>query len=87
MFEPETVLRGAVVEYLRRLEVVDQMLVVKTDSGMAQPLAVAIDRGRVPEVAGTIAGDDTVLVICRGAAQAAALAARLDTWRHSPTAS
>ena len=70
--------RRAVEEYLRRHDSVDQLLVMKTDAGQAQPLAVAIDRARLPEIVGTIAGDDTILVICRSAAHAAALAKRLD---------
>jgi transcriptional regulator of arginine metabolism len=54
-------------EYLRGQEVVTNMIVLRTDPGQAQPLAVAIDRARLAEVAGTIAGDDTILVICRSA--------------------
>jgi transcriptional regulator of arginine metabolism len=71
-------LRRAVEEYLRRHETVEQLIVLKTDTGQAQPLAVAIDRARLPEIVGTIAGDDTILVICRSAAQAMALAQRLE---------
>lgn len=70
--------RRAVEEYLRRHESVDQLLVMKTDPGQAQPLAVAIDRARLPEIVGTIAGDDTILVICRSGAHAATLGKRLD---------
>lgn len=78
---PAEELRVAVDEYLRRQEAVEQLLVLKTDTGQAQPLAVAIDRARVSEIVGTIAGDDTILVICRSAADAAALSKRLDGWR------
>jgi transcriptional regulator of arginine metabolism len=70
-------LRRAVEDYLRRHETVEQLIVLKTDTGQAQPLAVAIDRSRLPEIVGTIAGDDTILVICRSASQASALAQRL----------
>ena len=41
------------------------LLVVKTLTGGAQPVAVAIDWEEWPEVLGTIAGDDTILVILR----------------------
>ena len=75
---PEEMLRTAVEDYLRRHDTVEQMLVLKTEAGQAQPLAVALDRARAPEIVGTIAGDDTVLVICRTAAAASALAARFD---------
>src|SRR5512145_943850 len=68
----------AVEDYLRRHERVDQLIVLRTDTGQAQPLAVAIDRARLPEIVGTIAGDDTILVICRSPEQAEALTRRLD---------
>jgi transcriptional regulator of arginine metabolism len=38
-------------------------LVVKTPAGAAPALAAALDNERWPEIVGTIAGDDTVLVI------------------------
>jgi transcriptional regulator of arginine metabolism len=63
----------AVEDYLTRAEAVEQLIVLRTDPGQAQPLAIAIDRARVPEVVGTIGGDDTILVICRSAEQAGAL--------------
>jgi arginine repressor len=40
-------------------------------------LAEWIDRARLPEVAGTIGGDDTILIVCRGAAAATILENRL----------
>ena len=40
------------------------MLVLKTPPGGAQPLAAAVDSEHWKEVAGTLAGDDTVLIIC-----------------------
>ncbi|MGK7311297.1 MAG: arginine repressor [Candidatus Longimicrobiales bacterium M2_2A_002] len=46
-------------------EGVDHFLVVRTLTGGAQPLAVAIDREEWDEVLGTIAGDDTILIILR----------------------
>ena len=76
----EDTVAQAVTDYLRRHEVVAQMLVLKTDTGQAQPLAVALDRGRLPEVVGTIAGDDTILVICRTPDAAQAIDRRLGTW-------
>jgi len=72
----------AVDDYLRRHEAVEQLVVLKTDTGQAQPLAVAIDRAGLAEIVGTIAGDDTILVICRSAPDAAVLSRRLDEWRQ-----
>jgi transcriptional regulator of arginine metabolism len=68
----------AVTDYLIHHERVDQLLVLKTDVGNAQPLALAFDRARLEHVAGTIAGDDTILVICRGAEAARVLQEELD---------
>jgi len=53
------------------------LLVVKTTVGSAQPVAAALDASHWPEVVGTIAGDDTVLVIATGSKQAHALARRI----------
>ena len=68
----------AVANYLRRHDRVDQLIVLKTDAGYSQPLAEAIDRARVPETVGTIAGENTILVICRSAAAAEAFEKRLE---------
>lgn len=54
-------------------------VVLGTLKGGAQPVAAALDREDWPEVAGTIAGDDTVLVICMDVRQAGEVAARLRT--------
>lgn len=70
-------LRRAVAQLVRSLERVDPLLVVRTDRGQAQGLAEWIDRAQLTEVAGTVAGDDTILLICRGADAAHALEAKL----------
>lgn len=77
---PATVLSAlehAASEFLRRVDRVQQMVVVRTGAGQAQPLALAIDRARLPETVGTIAGDDTILVIAKDGRRAAAFARRL----------
>lgn len=80
MPNPETALAAlerATAELLRRVERVQQMVVIRTGPGQAQPLALALDRAQLPETVGTIAGDDTILVIARGARGAASLLKRL----------
>jgi transcriptional regulator of arginine metabolism len=52
-------------------------VVVGTVLGGAQPFAAALDHEEWPEVVGTIAGDDTVLVICADPRKAAEVAAKL----------
>jgi transcriptional regulator of arginine metabolism len=50
-------------EYLWDVRVAQNLVVLRTSSGTANSLAVAIDREDLQEVVGTVAGDDTVLVI------------------------
>jgi transcriptional regulator of arginine metabolism len=76
---PETALAAlqrAVAVFLRSVERVQQLVIVRTGRGQAQALAEAIDRAQLPEEVGSIAGDDTILVIARGARGAAALVKR-----------
>lgn len=51
----------------------DNLIVVKTEVGLAQPAALTIDRAKLDEVVGTVAGDDTILIAVKnaGAQQAA----------------
>ena len=72
--------RRAVVEYLCRADRVQQLLVLKTDPGQAQPLAFALDQAAWPEVVGTVAGDDTILVVMRTERGARTLERRLERW-------
>ena len=60
----------ALTEYLVDIEPVQQLVVLKTGPGQAQLLGLAIDRARLEDVAGTLAGDDTILVIARDAKSA-----------------
>lgn len=71
-------LQRAVSSLLRGYERVDPLLVLRTDRGQAQGLAEWIDRAQLVEVAGTIAGDDTILLVCRGVDAAAAVETRLN---------
>lgn len=50
--------------FLRDVKRAQNLIILKTTIGGAQPVALALDRENWPEVVGTIAGDDTVLVIC-----------------------
>ena len=71
-------LHRALSEYLTKADQVQQLVLLRTGPGQAQILGVAIDGARLPEVVGTLAGDDTILVIARGARQARALVKRLE---------
>lgn len=56
---------------------VDNQLVIRTPVGAANLLGSAIDAVRWKEVAGTIAGDDTILLICRSEGAAEDVCSRL----------
>jgi transcriptional regulator of arginine metabolism len=77
--EPPAValLARAVREFLLDVRPAQNLLVLKTPPGGAQPLAAAVDAEHWKDVAGTLAGDDTVLIITPSRAARAALEKRL----------
>ncbi len=70
-------LRRIAGEVLRDVRQVQNLLVLRTDPGNAQPLAIALDRENWPEVVGTIAGDDTIMVVTASKKSAAAARTKL----------
>jgi transcriptional regulator of arginine metabolism len=58
-------LETTVHEFLRDVRVAQHTLVLQTAAGSASPLAEALDQAGWPEIVGTIAGDNTVLVVAR----------------------
>jgi transcriptional regulator of arginine metabolism len=67
-------------EFLRDVRVAQNLLVLRTPPGHANALASALDHADWPEVAGTIAGDDTVLVVAPNHTTAQTLRARFLTF-------
>ena len=53
------------------------LVVLRTPPGAANYLASAIDQTRDPDVVGTIAGDDTIMIVTDGPKRAVAVAERL----------
>ncbi len=72
-------LQRAFLEYQPRVTRVQQLILLHTGLGQAQALCVALDQARLPEVAGTIAGEDTILVIAPDARRAKAVVRRLES--------
>jgi transcriptional regulator of arginine metabolism len=72
-------MRKAVMSLVRSFERVDTFIVIRTDPGQANGLAVLMDRVKVPEVAGTVAGDDTILLVCRGLENARQMEQKIST--------
>jgi transcriptional regulator of arginine metabolism len=66
--EERTLVEDVLPQFFSSLDGVGELLVVKTISGGAQPVAEAIDSAGWTEVIGTIGGENTILVICRSAA-------------------
>jgi len=64
-------------EFVLDVRSAQNLLVVKTIVGSAQPVAAALDEADWPEVVGTIAGDDTILIVCPDKELAHRLAGRI----------
>jgi transcriptional regulator of arginine metabolism len=64
-------------EFALEVRVAQNLLVIKTSVGSAQPVAAALDEENWPEAIGTVAGDDTILIVCPDNKDAARLAARI----------
>ena len=62
---------------VKKVDVSGNLLVLKTDPGEAGPVAIALDRLGWAEVLGTVAGDDTLLVIVREGASSKRLARKI----------
>jgi transcriptional regulator of arginine metabolism len=70
-------LHNALREHTQGIEFIDLLGVVHAQPGTASLVAVALDNARFDELAGTVAGDDTVLLIARSRPAAQRLMARL----------
>ncbi len=64
-------------EFLLDIRPAQNLLVLKTSPGHANSVAVALDGASWPEIVGTVAGDDTILVILPDTPTADAVRARL----------
>jgi transcriptional regulator of arginine metabolism len=65
-------------EFVLDARAAGNLLVIKTIVGSAQPVAAALDEEEWPETVGTIAGDDTILIVCPDQAGAKKLARRIE---------
>jgi transcriptional regulator of arginine metabolism len=72
-----------VESFCLRIRQAMNQVVIGTIMGGAQPVAASMDRAGWPEVVGTIAGDDTVLIICADVRRATEVASRLRTMLES----
>ena len=74
---PELHLRRVLGEWVADLSSSGNLVVVRTPPGCAHVVASALDRAGMPEVIGTVAGDDTVLVVAAERVKGSVLARKL----------
>jgi transcriptional regulator of arginine metabolism len=60
-------------DWVRSVEPAGNLIVIRTPPGSAHLVGVVLDESALPEIVGTICGDDTIFVACRSAAEAEAL--------------
>ena len=75
--EPRDALAGVLAQFGRSATAAQNVVVVQSELGSAPAIARALDRLGHPRIVGTIAGDDTCLVVARDADEAELLAAEL----------
>jgi transcriptional regulator of arginine metabolism len=74
---PELHLRRVLGEWVADVTSSGNLVIVRTPPGCAHVVASALDRAGLADVVGTVAGDDTVLVVARERVKGAALARKL----------
>ena len=75
---PAAVFQRALGSQLRRIDRVQQLVLLRTGLGHAQSLCALLDGAGLPEVVGTLAGEDTILVITPDVRRARTLVKRLE---------
>ncbi|HYZ18443.1 MAG TPA: hypothetical protein VE615_02765 [Gaiellaceae bacterium] len=75
--DPSEALAGVLAQFGRHAVAAENIVVVQSELGSAPAIARALDRLGHRRILGTVAGDDTCLVVARTAADAAALAREL----------
>ena len=75
--DPKEALAAILAQFGRRAAAAGNIVVLQSELGSAPAVARALDRASHPRVVGTLAGDDTCLVVAEDAARAKALAREL----------
>jgi len=71
-------LQRALGEQMLRLDRVQQLVLLRTRLGHAQAVCAALDGARLPDIVGTLAGEDTILIIAPDVRRARAVVKRLE---------
>ena len=75
--DDKPLLASLLPQLFSRVDGVGELIVLHTVASGAQPIAEAIDQEEFPDVLGTIAGDDTILIVTRSVGARIALTERL----------
>jgi transcriptional regulator of arginine metabolism len=75
--DPQDALSAVLTQFASRAVAAQNIVVVHSELGSAPAIARALDRLDHPQILGTLAGDDTCLVVARNAADATAIAREL----------
>jgi transcriptional regulator of arginine metabolism len=78
--EPQARLIRLLRELLTGADASGNLAILRTPPGAAQFLASAVDRAGLPDVLGTIAGDDTILLVATEGIRGSDLAAKFTSW-------
>ena len=73
-----SVFQRALASQLRRIDRVQQLVLLRTGLGHAQSLCALLDGAGLPDVVGTLAGEDTILIITPDTRRARGLVKRLE---------
>jgi transcriptional regulator of arginine metabolism len=71
-------------DWVRSVEPAGNLVVLKTPPGSAHLVGVALDNSGLSEIVGTICGDDTIFVACRGNSDAEMLAGKMRATSFDP---
>lgn len=74
---PDPRLAAVFRDWVLSVEPAANLVVIKTPPGSAHLVGVVLDQSELPEIAGTICGDDTIFIACRGTAEALSLSVKL----------
>jgi len=64
-------------DWVRSVDTAANLVVIKTPPGSAHLVGVVLDQSELPEIVGTICGDDTIFIACRATKDANALSSKL----------
>jgi transcriptional regulator of arginine metabolism len=77
-------LQQIVGDWVRSVEAAGNMIVMKTPPGSAHLVGLALDQARLPEIVGTVCGDDTLFLVVRDGIDAAQVASQFRSLSGQP---